>query len=63
MAFMVGLLGGIAISILSGICGQMTPSPPPGLNGHGDGASAAWHAARNAIHGEAKPVTTEKTSD
>jgi hypothetical protein len=50
MAFMVGLLGGIAISILSGICGQMTPSPPPGLNGHGDGASAAWHAARNAIH-------------
>ena len=34
MAFLVSIFGSIAIGILSGICGNMTPSLPPGLDGH-----------------------------
>jgi hypothetical protein len=53
MAFMVGIFGSIAIGILSGICGDMTPSLPPGLDGHPASVSAPahwWHASGNAIH-------------
>jgi len=53
MAFMVGILGSVAIGILSGICGDMVPSLPPGLDGHPALSSAPahwWHASRNAIH-------------
>jgi hypothetical protein len=53
MAFLVSILGSIAIGILSGICGRMTPSLPPGLEGHPalTGAPAHWwHASQNAIH-------------
>ena len=53
MAFLVSILGSIAIGILSGICGQMTPSLPPGLEGHPALTSAPaqwWHASQNAIH-------------
>jgi hypothetical protein len=53
MAFTVGILGSIAIGILSGICGQMTPSLPPGLDGHGALAESSaqwWHASKDAIH-------------
>jgi hypothetical protein len=53
MAFLVSILGSIAIGILSGICGEMTPSLPPGLEGHPALTSAPaqwWHASQNAIH-------------
>jgi hypothetical protein len=53
MAFLVSILGCIAIGILSGICGKMTPSLPPGLEGHPaltSGPAHWWHASRNAIH-------------
>ena len=53
MAFLVSILGSIAIGILSGICGQMTPSLPPGLEGHPASTSALaqwWHASKIAIH-------------
>jgi hypothetical protein len=53
MAFLVSILGSIAISILSGICGGMTPSLPPGLEGHPALTSVPahwWHASQNAIH-------------
>ena len=50
---LVSILGSIAIGILSGVCGRMTPSLPPGLEGHPvfTGAPAHWwHAFQNAIH-------------
>jgi hypothetical protein len=53
MAFTVGILGSIAIGILSGICGDMTPSLPPGLDGDTPlraTASHWWNASRTAIH-------------
>jgi hypothetical protein len=53
MAFLVSILGSIAIGILSGICGTMTPSLPPGLEGHPALTSAPahwWRASQNAIH-------------
>ena len=53
MAFLVSILGSIAIGILSGICGKMTPSLPPGLEGHPALTSAPehwWQASKNAIH-------------
>ncbi len=53
MAFLVSILGSVAIGILSGICGQMIPSLPPVLDGHPGLTSAPahwWHASRNAIH-------------
>jgi len=53
MAFLVSILGSIAIGILSGICGKMTPSLPPGLEGHPALTSTPahwWHASKNAIH-------------
>jgi hypothetical protein len=53
MAFLVSILGSIAISILRGICGGMTPSLPPGLEGHPALTSVPahwWHASQNAIH-------------
>ena len=53
MAFLVCILGSIAIGMLSGICGQMTPSPPPGWDGHPELTGAPtqwWHASRDAIH-------------
>ena len=53
MTFTVSILGSIAIGILSGICGEMTPSLPPGLDGHGALAESSgqwWHASKNAIH-------------
>lgn len=53
MAFLIGIFGSIAIGILSGICGDMAPSLPPGLDGHMPSASAPahwWRASSNAIH-------------
>ena len=53
MAFTVSILGSIAIGILSAICGEMTPSLPPGLDGHGVVAESSahwWHASKDAIH-------------
>ena len=53
MAFLVSILGSIAIGMLSGMCGQMTPSLPPDLEGHPALTSAPaqwWHASKNAIH-------------
>ncbi len=53
MAFLVSILGSIAIGILSGICGRMTPSLPPGLEGHPaltDVPAHWWHASQNTIH-------------
>jgi hypothetical protein len=53
MAFVVGILGSIAIGILNGICARMIPSLPPGLDGHPALTSAPahwWHASQNAIH-------------
>ena len=53
LAFLVSILGSIAIGILSSICGQMTPSLPPGLDGHPALTSVPahwWHASRNALH-------------
>jgi hypothetical protein len=47
MAFTVSIMGSIAIGILSGICGEMTPSLPPGL---GESSPQWWHASKNAIH-------------
>jgi hypothetical protein len=49
MAFLVSILGSIAIGILSGICGRMTPSLPPGLEEH-PALTNWWHASQNAIH-------------
>jgi hypothetical protein len=48
MAFTVGIMGTIAIGILSGICGEMTPSLPPGLGG--ESSAHWWHASKDAIH-------------
>jgi hypothetical protein len=53
MAFVAGILGSIAIGILGGICGKMTPSLPPGLEGHPAVTAAParwWHASRSALH-------------
>ena len=49
MAFLVSILGSIAIGILSGICGTMTPSLPPGLEVH-PALTSWWHSSQNAIH-------------
>jgi hypothetical protein len=53
LAFLVSILGSVAIGILSGICGQMTPSLPPGLDGYPALTNVPahwWHASSNAIH-------------
>ncbi len=53
MAFLIAILGSVAIGILSGICGEMVPSLPPGLDGSSASTSAPatwWHASRSAIH-------------
>ena len=53
LAFLVSILGSVAIGILGGICGQMTPSLPPGLDEHPALTSVPahwWHASSNAIH-------------
>ncbi len=53
LAFLLSILGSVAIGILSGICGQMTPSLPPGLDGHPALISVPahwWQASSKAIH-------------
>jgi hypothetical protein len=53
LAFLVSILGSVAIGILGGICGQMTPSLPPGLDAHPALTSVPahwWHDSSNAIH-------------
>jgi hypothetical protein len=53
LAFVMSILGGIAVAILNGICGSMIPSLPPGLDNTPalTGAPAHWwHASQNAIH-------------
>ena len=53
LAFLVSILGSVAIGILGGICGQMTPSLPPGLDNNPALTSVPahwWQASRNAIH-------------
>jgi len=59
MAITVMILGSIAIGILSGICGEMVPSLPPGLGGQTGlesqtGSAGAlthwWHAPTIAFH-------------
>jgi hypothetical protein len=49
MAFLVSILGSVAIGILSGICGTMTPSLPPGLEVHPT-LTSWWHSSQDAIH-------------
>jgi hypothetical protein len=53
MAFLVSILGTIAIGILGDICGQMTPTLPPGFDDHPALTRVPahwWHAPSNAIH-------------
>jgi hypothetical protein len=57
----VGLwfLGGVAISVISGICDEMTPSMPPGLEAH-SGVSGWvghwWNVSSSAVHQHAFAV-------
>lgn len=53
LAFTIWLLGGVALSIVSGFCKGMIPALPPGVNDDFRGAQTAgqwWHAFSLAAH-------------